>query len=164
MEKRLLLMPNLHISQVRWSGSLAQSRSSETQVASAKIHSRCLLLACLDRLEHAKPALLHRSHSVLLLLLQLLVSLLQLLELGLEGGLGILHFLLTLGDLRIEVSSREGHSVLDRLLLLGIAQVEVGRSTGRSEVLLGEGQEIIVRAAALVVLHVVGVTVLDGRV
>ena len=127
-------------------------------------HKERLLLGSLNRLEHAEAALLDRSDGLVLLLLEGLVLGLELLDLRLEGGLSILHLLLTLGDLLVEVLSGEGHGLLDRLLLLGVTEVEVGRATRRAKVLLGEGLEVLEAAATLVVLEVVGVTVLDGRV
>jgi len=118
----------------------------------------------LHGLEHAKAGLLHIGNSLILLLHELLVLSLELLDLGLEGILGTGELVLALLDLGVKVGIGESHGLLDRLLLVGIAQVEVGRTAGRSEVLLGEGGEVIVATAALVVLQVVGVTVLDGRV
>jgi len=147
-------------------GSREDQISSESHyVASAgSVLRQHLLLASLDRLEHAESSLLDVGDGLLLLLLERLITLLELLELRLEGGLSVLHLLLSLGDLSIKLSSGEGHGALDLLLLLSVAEVEVGRAAGRSEVLLREGLEVLEGAAALVVLHVVRITVLDGRV
>jgi len=127
-------------------------------------HLAHLLLRGLHGLKHAKPGGFHISNGLILILGELLICGLELLDLRLEVGFGVLQRLLALGDLSIEVCVGHGEGLLDLSFLVGITQVEVGRSTGRSKVLLGKLLEIIERAAALEVLQVVRITVLDGRI
>lgn len=105
----------------------------------------------LDGLEDTESTLLHGSDGVILLLNKFLVASLQLLDLRLEGALGVLDFLVGLGDLSLDVGVGHSHSGLDLLLLGIVAQVKVGRATARSEVLLGKLPEVIEVAADLVV-------------
>ena len=87
------------------------------------------LFAGLDGLEHAKAGLLDVGNGGVLLLLERLILGLELLDLGLEGGLGVSHGLLTLGDLGSESGVIERHSGLNFGLLGSITEVEVGRAT-----------------------------------
>jgi len=118
----------------------------------------------LHRLEHTKSRLFHIGNSLILLLHEPLVVGLELLDLSLEVLLGIGERLLAVGDLGVKISIREGHCLLDLRLLLGVTQVKVGWATAGPEVLLSESLEVVESAAALIVLHVVRVTVLDSWV
>ena len=95
-----------------------------------------LLLGGLDGLEHAKARLLNIGDGGVLLLLEGRIPGLELLDLGLEGGLGILKRLLALGDLGVKSGGVHGHSGLNFSLLGSVTEVEVVRSTAWSKVLL----------------------------
>merc|ERR1719487_148160 len=152
--------------------SCSNSKPRKTNYCAVLIHiqapvsdlPRSSLLGSLDGLKHTEARFLDVGNGLILLLLERLVLGLELLNLGLEGGLGILELLLAFGDLGIESGGVEGHGGLDLSLLGGVTEVEVLRSTGRSEVLLGESLEVLKGAATLVVFEVVRIAVLDGRI
>ena len=121
-------------------------------------------LGALDGLHEAQAGGLDGGELLVLLGRELLVGVLELLDLVLEELLGLLELLLLLGDLGVEVGGGEGHEALDLLLLVVVAEVDVGGGADGLELLLGELLEGVKVAAALVVLEVGGVSVLDSRV
>merc|ERR1712031_3825 len=129
-------------------------------------HTLNLVLACsassLHSLHKPKSRLLDRIKSVILLLAELLVLLLQLLYFRLEKSLSISLLLLLCLDSSGEVVSRHGLDLFDFSLLCSVTQVNVGWGAHWLEVLVGELLEGLEVAAALVVLEVAWVAVLDG--
>mmetsp|Transcript_105097 Transcript_105097/g.255145 ORF Transcript_105097/g.255145 Transcript_105097/m.255145 type:complete len:263 (+) Transcript_105097:325-1113(+) len=116
----------------------------------------------LDCLHEPKAAGLDLGDGVVLGLGDLLVLVLELLELVLEGLLGVLDLLLLLLDSGVEGIGVHGHELLDLLAVVILAQVEV---VGRAHRLEGVGEllERVVVAAALVVLQRRRIPVLDRR-
>mmetsp|Transcript_18269 Transcript_18269/g.52137 ORF Transcript_18269/g.52137 Transcript_18269/m.52137 type:complete len:377 (-) Transcript_18269:158-1288(-) len=137
---------------------------------------RLLLLLCLqlvlsvgtsgslDGLHESESGFLDGGDGGLLVGHELLVGLLELLDFSLEGGLGVLHFGLLLGDGGIEVGGGHGLELLDLGLLVVVAEVDVGRRAHWLEVLVGELLQVIVRTSSLVVLKGGGISPLDGWV
>jgi len=114
-----------------------------------------------DGLDQAESAVLDGSDGSLFVVLELLISLLEFLDLGREVGFGISGLLVTIGD-------GSGDLLVGHLLHLGnlgllliVAEVDVGRRARGLEAggVLFKRLEV---AAALVVLEVVGVTCLNS--
>merc|ERR1719401_2791186 len=117
----------------------------------------------MDGLEQPQPGLLDGLRVLLLLLVRLRVRLLQAVDEGLEVGLQLLQLALLLLDHRLPLRRAHGLKLLDLLRLLRIAELQVGGATLRPQAFseLLQSREV---PAALVVLEVVGVPVLDRRV
>merc|ERR1719401_1174141 len=117
----------------------------------------------MDGLEEPEPSFLDGLRVLFLLLVRLCVRLLQAVDEGLEVGLQLLQLALLLLDHPLPLRRAHGLELLDLLLLLRIAELQVCWATLRSQALgeLLQGRKV---PAALVVLQVIGVPVLDRRV
>merc|ERR1719231_1522627 len=122
-----------------------------------------LLLERVHGIEEPKPAVLQGLHVFVLLLIGLCVLLLEPIDERLEVGLDFLHLRLLLLDLCFALLGAKPRELRDLLLLGLIAEVDVRGAAARPEAVCVflQGAEI---PAALVVLQVAGVPVLDRRV
>merc|ERR1719499_1526780 len=117
----------------------------------------------MDGLEEPEPGFLDGLRVLFLLLVRLCVRLLQAVDEGLEVGLQLLQLALLLLDHRLPLRRAHGLELLDLLRLRRIAELQVGGAALRPQAIseLLQSREV---PAALVVLEVVGVPVLDRRV
>merc|ERR1719240_2124861 len=122
-----------------------------------------LLLVCVHRLEEPKPAALDGLNILLLLLACLLVLLLQAIDERLKVRLQLLHLRLLRLDHLLTLLRSQPLVLGDGLLLVLIAEIEVGGAARRAQSLRMLLQ-IIKGPAALVVLQVIRVPILDCRV
>merc|ERR1719421_2066761 len=121
------------------------------------------LLEGVHRLQEPQPAVLDGRNILVLLVAGLLVLLLQALHELLEVLLELLRLALRLLDHRLSLLRAHRLEVRDALLLLLVAEVDVLRAARGLQV-ARELLQVVEGPAALVVLEVAGVTVLDRGV
>ena len=131
--------------------------------AEARILELALLLLAVgvDRLEQTQTRALDGLDVFVLLVAALLVLLLEALHEGLEVGLELLDLCLLLLDHLLSLGSVQSHVLIDQLLLCVVAKVLVSWPALWAEA-LGELGELVEVAAALVVLQVVRISVLES--
>jgi len=112
-------------------------------------------------LDEAEARVLDGLEGGLLVVLELLVSLLELLDRFGEVGLGVSRLLVAVGDGSGDLIVSHSLDLFDLSLLLIVAEVDVGGRAARLEA-GGVGLERLEVAAALVVLEVGGISGLDG--
>jgi len=141
------------------------SIKNTTKIESGNKSTRLLLLINnLNGLHKTKPQIFHILNSILLNLLQFLIHNLELLDLKLEGLLGLRDLRLLAANFLLQVRHKHHLKLLNLHLLGIITEVEVSRETRRLQLGLRIFLQTIKIAATLIILKHRGISVLDGGV